>query len=776
MATRREQAQVDVILNGQKANASIKEMETYANRLRMELRGMATNTKEFTDKSRELSKVNARLKEIKTGGQQVNSVMQRLKGLLPVVSIAALGYGLKSLFSSMIRVRSEFEKYAAVLKNTLGSQEAANKEMQRLQDFAATTPFQLNELTGSYVKLVNQGFKPTTQEMTKLGDLAASQGKSFDQLTEAIIDAQVGEMERLKEFGVRAQKEGDQIKFTFKGVETQVDYTAESIRNYILSLGEAEGVSGGMAEISKTLGGRISNLKDSWDKFLNTLGSKTSGIFVTVIGWLTSMLELLGYTRKTLDDIRKTVMDETTQKNVAAAVDEINIMTQSLIKNGIEASKAKERAVELYYESIDRTIASTQEKLNKATGDEKKNIEKRLAMLRNEREGVILNYQEIERAEEMARVKRLQKEAEERAKKQKELEKQAKEEKKKLDERLKLAEEILEIAQTEELNKLKEDYVNRLITEEEYIFQSNQLEIAHLLARKALYEQFGLEIASVDEKILDVKIKILEREIDAEKKAAEEKKEAEEKKREELKKTEEEEKKRAEALQAQKKMEIESSFMAGEAAVENAATLQEAAVNVLNSIRQQIQAYISKAVAGAVAETVASIPFPFNIVLGTAAGAAVKLLLDRIIPKFDIGGYTGPGAKYQPAGVVHKGEYVVASEELAQPDVQKFIRTKIEPSRMRRLNSSAVHKAIRFDRGYAEGGPVTSTSQIPAQPAFDISIINNLIKTNNNLNIAIESLIIQLKNGVEAKVTDYTVDKITQRQANISKIRSSVSS
>src|SRR5690606_1640277 len=29
---------------------------------------------------------------------------------------------------------------------------------------------------------------------------------------------------------------------------------------------------------------------------------------------------------------------------------------------------------------------------------------------------------------------------------------------------------------------------------------------------------------------------------------------------------------------------------------------------------------------------------------------------------FDEGGYTGPGGKYQPAGIVHAGEYVINAE------------------------------------------------------------------------------------------------------------------
>jgi hypothetical protein len=173
----------------------------------------------------------------------------------------------------IIAARGEFERFSAVLTNTLGSESAAQSALADITKFAAQTPFAVNELTGAFVKLANQGFRPTLSQMQKLGDIASSTGKDFDQLAEAIIDAQVGEFERLKEFGIRAQKEGDRVKFTFKGVATEVAFTEQAMRSYILSLGDVQGVSGSMAAISETLEGKISNLGDSWNSLLITLGN-----------------------------------------------------------------------------------------------------------------------------------------------------------------------------------------------------------------------------------------------------------------------------------------------------------------------------------------------------------------------------------------------------------------------------------------------------------------------------------------------------------------------
>ena len=184
---------------------------------------------------------------------------------------------------AVIATTAEFQKMEAVLTTTLGSKSAAKVAMDQIVEFASKTPFQVNELTDAFVKLANRGFKPTMAEMTSLGDLASSTGKSFDQLTEAALDAMTGEFERLKEFGIRAKSEGDKVQFTFKGVTTEVQKTDAAIKDYLLSLGQAEGVTGSMAAISETVGGQISNLEDNFTQLQLAIGSSSTGLISSVL-------------------------------------------------------------------------------------------------------------------------------------------------------------------------------------------------------------------------------------------------------------------------------------------------------------------------------------------------------------------------------------------------------------------------------------------------------------------------------------------------------------
>ena len=252
-----------------------------------------------------------------TASNAFKSAGLALAGAFSVGAFASFG-------KEVLAVTAEFEKFGAVLGNTLGSDALAKLKLKEIEEFAAKTPFSVQELTASFVKLANQGFKPTGDEMRRLGDLASSTGKSFDQLAEAILDAQTGEFERLKEFGIRAQDAGDKVIFTFKGVQTTVDKSSEAIRNYVTSLGDAEGVSGSMAIISETLTGKISNLGDSWDQMLVSIGSNTSGVFSSVISIISEAVNSITEFNKELNIASKFKIEGTLVEGLAKSVGKLS--------------------------------------------------------------------------------------------------------------------------------------------------------------------------------------------------------------------------------------------------------------------------------------------------------------------------------------------------------------------------------------------------------------------------------------------------------------------
>ena len=277
---------------------------------------------EVSDMGKTINKSNeSNIKSTNKLSSAFTSIGKTLAGVFAADML--IGFG-----KAVINTTAEFQKMEAVLTNTLGSKSLAQQSMAQIVEFASKTPFQVNELTDSFVKLANRGFKPTMAEMTALGDLASSTGKSFDQLTEAALDAMTGEFERLKEFGVRAKSEGDKVQFTFKGVTTEVQKTDGAIKDYLLSLGQAEGVSGAMAAISETVGGKISNLGDNVDQLKLAIGNQTSGAFAASIDWLSEFVKHASLALKSVSEIKKEVSDITFASNVDETLQEVDFLVE----------------------------------------------------------------------------------------------------------------------------------------------------------------------------------------------------------------------------------------------------------------------------------------------------------------------------------------------------------------------------------------------------------------------------------------------------------------
>ena len=226
----------------------------------------------------------ARIKEIAIGSFVGGGILG---------GVQALGGALLGLGKDIFATTSKFEKYEAVLTAALGGQKAAKASMKAIEQLAKETRFSVDELTESYVKYVNRGLFPSKKEMMKLADIAASQGKSFEQLTEAILDAGTGEFERLKEFGIRATKAGDQVTFAFKGVQKTVKNTPEAMQAALVSFGELNGVAGMNAKMMQTLDGKVSNLGDQFDAIKVVIGNGLKPVFMFFLDLLSKGLGLI---------------------------------------------------------------------------------------------------------------------------------------------------------------------------------------------------------------------------------------------------------------------------------------------------------------------------------------------------------------------------------------------------------------------------------------------------------------------------------------------------
>lgn len=112
----------------------------------------------------------------------------------------------------------DLEGYRLQLETATKDTQKASEIMRYAIDLANKTPFEGGELVEGASKFEAMGM--AAQKWLPLaGDMAAATNKSFDQATEALIDAQNGELERLKEFGITKAKILEQGEKMFAGVQ-----------------------------------------------------------------------------------------------------------------------------------------------------------------------------------------------------------------------------------------------------------------------------------------------------------------------------------------------------------------------------------------------------------------------------------------------------------------------------------------------------------------------------------------------------------------------------
>lgn len=195
-------------------------------------------------------------------GNEGDRLGTRFTAMASAVSAAISAIAVGALVSKVVEAQRQFDVLFASLKTMTGGTEQATAAWERLVEFAATTPYSLDQAVQGFVKLKALGLDPSERSLTSFGNTAAAMGKDLMQMIEAVADASTGEFERLKEFGIKSKAEGDKVTFTFQNVKTTIQNNAQAITEYLTKIGENQ-FAGAMSERIKTLDGDISALSDS---------------------------------------------------------------------------------------------------------------------------------------------------------------------------------------------------------------------------------------------------------------------------------------------------------------------------------------------------------------------------------------------------------------------------------------------------------------------------------------------------------------------------------
>lgn len=156
-----------------------------------------------------------------------------------------------------------------------------------------------------------------------------------------------------------------------------------------------------------------------------------------------------------------------------------------------------------------------------------------------------------------------------------------------------------------------------------------------------------------------------------------------------------------------------SNFFGGLAQLQHSSNSKMATIGKAAAVAQAVINTYQSATASYAA--LAAIPYIGPALGAAAAAAAIAAGLANVAQirsqpaGFADGGYTGPGGKYQVAGVVHAQEHVTRSEVVRQPGARPFLDD------FNRVGMSALAWHMP---GYADGGFVHPLSSAPPAPGF----------------------------------------------------------
>ena len=233
--------------------------------------------------ARRVAETDARVAALNRRLERQARVLRLVKGVGRGVSgtVSAIGrtagavvanVGLVSVpLAGMVRTAAEFERMEAILTTIEGSSDKAKISLAWVSDFAARTPYDLAGVSEAFVRLKSYGLDPTDGTLRTLGDTAAAMGKDVMDGVEALADALTGENERLKEFGIKARKEGARIVYEYTANGRTLTRAADA-NNREMIAGTLKAIwnekySGAMDRLSRTWGGMLSNLGDQFTRF-----------------------------------------------------------------------------------------------------------------------------------------------------------------------------------------------------------------------------------------------------------------------------------------------------------------------------------------------------------------------------------------------------------------------------------------------------------------------------------------------------------------------------
>ena len=265
---------------------------------------------------------------MKSARKSTDGMKKSTSSLTKAMGALAGVFGVGMIAKGIFDVNRESQKLMASLKTLTGSTKNASVAFRFIEEVAKRLPESVADVGTAFKKMTALGLEPSSAALISYGNTAAAMGKSLDQMIEAVADAATGEFERLKEFGIKAKSQGDDITFTFQGVATTIKKNAADISTYLQSIGDVQ-FAGAAADQMDTIDGALSNMGDSFAGVARAIGE--AGLNDLIIDMAKFAGKLAAKIRENSDNIKEFVTFTIRMARVAlAAATAFAVMTLAM--------------------------------------------------------------------------------------------------------------------------------------------------------------------------------------------------------------------------------------------------------------------------------------------------------------------------------------------------------------------------------------------------------------------------------------------------------------
>jgi len=245
-----------------------------------------------TDLNKKLGRVQRQLRGMTGNIQRLGQDMTRSLSL----PLAAVG-------AAAVKSAADLETLETSFVSLTGGAEQAAMMMQQLNEFTAQTPFQIEAVANSARQLIASGteISQVNEQLQFLGDIAATSGKSIDEITAVFAKVQAKgkvELESLNQLAERgipiftALSEATGLPAEKLGAGR---VTVEQFNAVLKSFAEEGGfASGAMERLSQTAAGKFSTALDNAKQALAVVGEKLLPLVSQGLDALTSAFRGFG--------------------------------------------------------------------------------------------------------------------------------------------------------------------------------------------------------------------------------------------------------------------------------------------------------------------------------------------------------------------------------------------------------------------------------------------------------------------------------------------------